>query len=126
MKNLKPTETELEVLQILWHYGPSTVRFVNEKINQKKKTGYTTTLKIMQLMMEKGMLDRDEKSRSHIYHTLLNEQETKGFLLDRVLENVFGGSAKKMVMQALGNNKTSRIELEEIKKYIEKLEGGEK
>jgi len=122
----KPTEAELEILQILWKFGPSTVRFVNDELNKKKKVGYTTTLKIMQLMMEKNILNRDESARSHLYCPIAKEIDTQSVLLDRFLENAFGGSAMKLVMQALGNHKTSKEELSQIKEYLEKLEGDKK
>ena len=120
-KQRKPTESELEILQVIWTYGPSTVRFINEKLNARKKVGYTTTLKIMQIMYEKAMLIRDEHSRTHIYSANLDKEETQNLLLNRFLQNTFGGSASKMVMQALGNYEASAEELEEIKKLIENL-----
>lgn len=117
-----PTEAELEILQILWQYGPSTVRFINEKQNEKKEAGYTTTLKIMQIMAEKGMLSVNKESRQHVYTPTLDEDETKSKLLDGFLKKTFSGSAMKMVMQALGNHKPSKKELDEIKDLIEKIE----
>ena len=119
----RPTEAELEILQVLWENGPSTVRFVNDELNKKKRVGYTTTLKFMQIMTEKGLVIRDEASRSHIYNASIDQEETQNLLLDKFLTNTFGGSAMKLVMQALGNHKTSGDELEEIKKMIKKLEG---
>ena len=121
----KPTESELEILQILWKHGPCTVRFVNDLLNEKKKVGYTTTLKIMQLMLEKKILKRDEKKRSHLYRPAVKEKETQRLLLDRFLQTAFGGSAMKMVMQALGNHKTSKEEISQIRKFLDNL-GGEK
>jgi BlaI family penicillinase repressor len=118
----RPTGSELEILQIIWDNGPSTVRFVNDKLNEKKKTGYTTTLKLMQIMLEKNFLGRNEKSRVHIYHTVVQKEEIQNQLLDRFLENAFSGSSHKLVMQVLGNHKPSRSELEEIKKLIKDLE----
>ena len=120
--NYNPTETELEILQLLWEYGPSTVRFINEKQNEQKDVGYTTSLKIMQIMSEKGMLIVNKESRQHIYSPILDEQETKGKLLDGFLKRTFSGSAMKMVMQALGNHKPSKEELNEIKKLIKDIE----
>ncbi len=125
MSEHKPTEAELEILQILWQHGPSTVRFVHEQLARKKDTGYTTTLKNMQNMAQKNMLSRDEQSRSHIYQPLLRQQETQQLLLDRFLDTAFGGSAGKLVMQALGHQKTSQEELDQIKALIRRLEGGE-
>ena len=122
----KPTEAELEILQLLWQHGPSTVRFVNDKLNEKKETGYTTTLKIMQIMTSKNMLKREEDGRSHVYKAVMKEEETQQQLLDRFLDTAFRGSAARLVMQALGNAKPSKEELEEIKKLIQKMEGGKK
>lgn len=121
----KPTEAELEILQVLWQDGPSTVRTVHDKLAEIKDIGYTTTLKNMQNMAQKGMLSRDEAVRSHIYRAEIQQQETQKMLLDRFLDNTFGGSAMNLVMQALGNRKTSREELQQIKALINKLEGGE-
>jgi len=118
----RPTVSELEILQIIWDNGPSTVRFVNDKLNEQKKTGYTTTLKLMQIMLEKNLLGRNEKSRVHIYHHVVQKEEIQNQLLDRFLENAFSGSAHRLVMQVLGNHKPSRSELEEIKKLIKELE----
>jgi predicted transcriptional regulator len=129
---IKPTEAELEVLQVLWQHGPSNVRFVNETINQNRSTedevGYTTTLKVMQIMFEKGILKRDESARTHIYKAAFSEESTQKSLVDKLLDTAFGGSALKLVMQALGNRKTSQKELQEIKNLLNKIEkekGGE-
>jgi len=121
-QKIKPTEAELEILQILWTYGPSTVRFVNDKLKSERNVGYTTTLKVMQIMTEKGMLDRYKDSRTHIYSALVEEKATKNQLLDKFVSTLFGGSASGMVLQALGNHKCSTEELEEIKKLIECIE----
>lgn len=118
----KPTDAELEILQILWQSGPSTVKSVNEKLNLKKEVGYTTTLKLMQIMLEKGLLARDEENRSHIYKAVVQQEETQKVLLDRLLETAFSGSAMKLVMQALGNKKTSKEELQQIRDFINKME----
>lgn len=125
MSENKPTEAELEILQILWQHGPSTVRFVHEQLARKKDIGYTTTLKNMQNMVQKNILERDEESRSHVYKATLKQQETQKMLLDRFLDSAFGGSAGKLVMQALGHKKTSKEELKQIKELIKKLEGGD-
>lgn len=121
---LKPTEAELEILTVLWAVGPSTVRFVNERLNESRKVGYTTTLKLMQIMHEKGLLARDEQARSHVYRPMMRENLAQKALLDRVMETAFGGSALKLVMQALGGQKTSREELAAIREYIDRLESG--
>lgn len=119
---LKPTETELEILQILWQNGPSTVRFVNEAQNQVKETGYTTTLKLLQIMHEKNLVSRDEESRSHLYQAAVTEEDTQKHLLDRFLDTAFRGSAMKLVMQALGNRSTTPDELNQIKNLLKRLE----
>ncbi len=120
---IKPTSAELEILQILWEYQPCTVRFVHNQLEGKKDVGYTTTLKIMQNMAAKNMVRRELKGRSHVYIALLKKEETQEILLDRFLETAFGGSASRLIMQALGNHKASKEELEQIKKLINKLEG---
>lgn len=119
----KPTESELEVLQVLWNSGPATVRLVNDRLNEKKNVGYTTTLKIMQLMVEKGLLKRDEHQRSHLYSAAAKEKDTQRLLLDRFLETAFGGSAMKLVMQALGNHKTTKEEISRIRELLDNIEG---
>lgn len=120
----KPTGSELEVLEVLWKEGPCTVRQVNGAINRKRETGYTTTLKIMQIMYSKGMLSREEEGRTHVYRPVAGEAQTKQQLLDKFLATAFGGSAANMVMQALGNSKTTREELNQIRKLLDELEGG--
>ncbi len=121
-KKLKPTESELEILQILWDNGPSSVRLVNEKLNEVKDQGYTTTLKLMQIMNEKGLAIRDTGSRTHIYSANVSEDETKSRLLRTFIDSTFKGSASSLVMQALGNHNASKDELDEIKALIEKME----
>ncbi len=122
----KPTEAELEILQVLWKNGPSTVRTINDKLNEKKYVGYTTTLKIMQIMAEKNLVSRDMESRSHIYKAAYKQDETQKVLLDKLLDTAFGGSASKLVMQALGNKKTSKEEIDEIRKFLDKIEKDKK
>ncbi len=119
---LKPTDAELEILQVIWLHGPVSVRFVNDELNRNKMVGYTTTLKIMQIMTEKGLLKRSEEGRKHIYNVVLKEKETKNLLLDKFVKTAFGGSAMDLVMQALGNHQTTPDELEELKALIEKIE----
>ena len=121
-KKNKPTEAELDILTILWEQGPSSVRIVNVKLNKMRSVGYTTTLKQLQIMHEKGLVSRVNDGRTHIYTAERGKEETQKQLLDRLLEATFGGSASKLVMQVLGNHKSSRKELEEIKKLIQKLE----
>jgi len=122
----KPTNAELEILSILWKEGPSTVRFVNDELNKQREneTGYTTTLKMLQLMTDKDLVSRDTSSRTHIYIALLNQADAQQSLVNRLVDTVFGGSAMKLVMQALGNKKTNKKDLEEIKKMINELEKG--
>ncbi len=119
----EPTKSELEILQVLWKNGPSTVRFVNDVLNEMKRAvQYTSTLKQMQLMAEKKMLTRDESSMKHIYHAAVEEQKTKGALLDKMVDAMFDGSASSMVMQLLGNKKTSKKELQAIKEILARLD----
>lgn len=120
--HIKPTESELEILQILWAKGPSTVRQVNNLLNRVKDVGYTTTLKIMQIMNEKGLVERETDTRTHIYSAGVSREDTQNLLLNRFLENAFKGSASSLVMKALGNHHASSSELREIKELIEKLE----
>ncbi|MES2794589.1 MAG: BlaI/MecI/CopY family transcriptional regulator [Bacteroidota bacterium] len=119
---LKPTESELEILQILWQKEGSTVREVNDILNQTKDVGYTTTLKLMQIMNEKGILSRDEENRTHIYHAQITESETQKMLLNKFVDSTFRGSAMKLVMQALGNHDATKEELDNLKKLIQNIE----
>ncbi len=123
MSNItKPTESELEILNILWQKGPSTVRDVHEVLEKSKEAGYTTTLKLMQIMHEKKLLTRDASGKSHIFTANVSQEKTQGQYVKRMIDNVFNGSASQLVMQALGNHKTNKKELEEIKKYLEEME----
>jgi predicted transcriptional regulator len=119
---MKPTDAELEILQVIWHHGPVSVRYVNDELNRKKQVGYTTTLKLMQIMTEKGLLKRSEKGRKHIYNVVIKEKEAKNLLLDKFVNTAFGGSAMDLVMQALGNHETTPEEIEELKALIDKIE----
>lgn len=118
----KPTESELEILQVLWQHGPSTVRFVNDELSKKRDVGYTTTLKLLQLMLEKVLVLREDSTKTHIYRAAVREEETQGLLLDRFVESAFGGSAMKLVMQALGNRTTSQEELQQIRRLLNDIE----
>ena len=122
---LKPTESELEIMQILWECGPLTVRKVNDLLNQQRRVGYTTTLKIMQIMAEKGLLTRDTEHRSHVYTPTLQSEEVQSTILDHVLKTVFKGSRSNLVMQALGNHSVTKEEMEEIRLLIKKMEDKE-
>jgi len=120
---VEPTRSELEILQVLWQYGPSTVRFVNDKLNEEKRAvQYTSTLKLMQIMAEKGILERDETNMKHIYSAAIEEQKTKGLLLDKFVELMYNGSASNLMMQLLGNKKASKKELQAIKELLNKLD----
>lgn len=119
--NLKPTESELEILQILWEKGQCTVRDVHEILEKSKDAGYTTTLKLMQIMLEKGLVARDASSKTHIYRALLNQEKTQQHLVNKMIDNVFNGSAARLVMQALGNHSASKDELDSIKQYLDQL-----
>lgn len=119
-QNLKPTESELEILNILWSFGPSSVRDVHEKLLLTKEAGYTTTLKLMQIMLEKNLLGRDVSGKSHIYIALVDKEQTQGQMMKKMIETMFNGSPVQMVMQALGNHKASKSELEMIREYLDK------
>ncbi|MFK5924092.1 MAG: BlaI/MecI/CopY family transcriptional regulator [Verrucomicrobiota bacterium] len=119
-KKQKPTEAQLEILHVLWTQGPRTVKQVWEE--QGQKTGYTGILKLMQIMHEKGLVNRDESARSHIYSADHNQKQTARQLLGELQDKVFGGSTSKLVLSALSENPTSPEELCEIRKLIDKLE----
>lgn len=119
--NQKPTESELEILQILWETGNSTVRDVHEILSRNKESGYTTTLKLMQIMHEKGLVSRDTSAKTHIYSAVASQQKTQQHLVSRLIDHAFNGSAARMVMQALGNHRSSKEEIEAIKKYLDEL-----
>jgi BlaI family penicillinase repressor len=124
-KQIEPTRSELEILQVLWQHGPSTVRFVNDKLNeQKREVNYTTTLKLMQIMAEKNILKRDETNMKHVYRPAQEEQKTKEHLLNRFVDSMYNGSATQLMMQLLGNKKPSKKELQEIKALLDKLGKG--
>lgn len=122
MENIRPTESELEVLQILWQAGPSTVRQVNERLLEKREVGYTTTLKIMQIMHEKGLLSREKSGKTHIYSSQIRQDDTQRVLLNRFVQRAYGGSAMQLVMQALGNHEASPEEIDQIRAYLDQLE----
>jgi len=119
-----PTDRELAILSVLWERGPSTVREVHEALHQEEgETGYTTTLKLMQIMVEKGLLVREEDDgRRHIYRPALSEERTQKQLVQNLLDRVFAGSAEKLVMRALSARKVSPNELKRIRRMIEELE----
>ncbi len=121
--NPEPTKSELEILQVLWQYGPSTVRAVNDILNeQKREVQYTSTLKLMQIMVEKELLNRDESQMKHVYSAAVEEQSTKGHLLDRFVDTMYNGSASSLMMQLLGNKKTSKKEMDAIRELLKKMD----
>lgn len=122
MEKYKPTEAELEILTLLWDHGPMTVKSVNDLINKQKDTGYTTTLKIMQIMFEKKLLNRIKLGRSHTYEAVVKKDDAQGMLIEKILETAFSGSASKLVMQAIGREKTTQNEIDEIKTFIKMME----
>jgi predicted transcriptional regulator len=122
----RPTDSELSILRVLWTLGPSTVRDVHEQLNRHAPTGYTTVLKMLQIMTEKGLVVRDETERAHIYEARHSEQKTQRQLLVDLADRAFGGSAAKLVMQALSGRKTSAEDLSAIRDLLNRLEGGVK
>lgn len=122
-KLIKPTESELEILQILWEKGVATVREVHERLAKTKDVGYTTTLKLMQIMNEKGIVKRDDSMRTHIYQAAVNKEKTQKHLLNKMIDNLFGGSSTQLVIQALGddNHKTSQEEIDTIQALLDNL-----
>jgi predicted transcriptional regulator len=121
--HIEPTKSELEILQVLWLHGPSTVRFVNDTLNeQKREVQYTSTLKLMQIMVEKGLLSRDETQMKHVYTAVIEESKTKGVLLDRFVSAMYNGSASKLMQQLLGNKKTSKEELDAIRELLKQAD----
>ena len=121
IKKLKPTESELEILTILWVKENATVREVHEELSKNKDSGYTTTLKLLQIMFEKGLVTRDDSNKTHIYQPAVTKQKTQKQLLDKMINTLFSGSSTQLVLQALGNQKASKDELNEIQKYLDNL-----
>ena len=119
---MKPSAGELQILQILWKNGEMTVKEVNEVINKVKESGYTTTLKTMQIMFEKKFLSRQPLGRSHVYKVEITEKDTKNDLLDKFIASTYNGSTMKLVMQALGNSKASKEELDQIRELLDDLD----
>lgn len=120
-KTMKPTESELEILQILWTKGLATVREVHEDLAQLKDVGYTTTLKLMQIMHEKGLVKRDDSMRTHVYQAAVNKEKTQKHLLNKMIDSLFGGSPTQLVIQALGEHKASAEEIEKIQSLLNDL-----
>ena len=123
IKTIKPTESELEILQILWTKGVATVREVHEELAHTKDVGYTTTLKLMQIMNEKGIVKRDDSMRTHIYQAAVNKEKTQKHLLSKMIDSLFGGSPTQLVIQALGDDthQASEEELEKIQSLLDSL-----
>ncbi|QEC66530.1 BlaI/MecI/CopY family transcriptional regulator [Panacibacter ginsenosidivorans] len=120
-KQIKPTEGELEILQVLWDKGSATVRDVHEHIASYKDSGYTTTLKLMQIMFEKGLVKRDDSNKTHIYKPNVSKEKTQQQMVGKMVDALFGGSASQLVMQALGSSQPSKEELEEIQQMLNDL-----
>jgi BlaI family transcriptional regulator, penicillinase repressor len=122
----EPTRAQLEILQVLWKHGPSTVRLVNDQLNQlnqqKQSLSYTSTLKLMQIMHEKDLLKRDESSMTHIYSANLEEQKTKGVVLKKFVDAMYNGSVKSMMLELLGNEKTTNKDWDTIKQLLNNLD----
>jgi len=117
----QPTNGELQILRAMWKLGPCTVREINDLLSKKREIGYTTTLKLMQIMHEKGQLSRTKSGKTHIYTALITEKDTQKHLVDKLKDSLFQGSALKLVMQALGDKKTSADELQQIRDYLDEI-----
>ena len=118
---IRPTESELEILQVLWKMGQATVRDVHEELAKTKASGYTTTLKLMQIMDEKGLVVRDTTSKTHVYRAAYSQEKAQSSALDKILSTVFEGSTSDLVIQALGHHKASKDEIDAIKKYLDRF-----
>lgn len=126
MKNIKPTESEMDILKILWEQGPSTVREVHDILSEKKEAGYTTTLKLMQIMNDKGLLTRNDESKSHVYSAAVKKQSIQKEVVGKMIDSFFKGSSAKLIMHALGNHRASKEEIREIKNYLDEIENRNK
>jgi predicted transcriptional regulator len=120
----RPTDAELAILRVLWRRGPSTVRQAHETLSRDRETGYTTVLKLMQIMNEKGLVERDETERTHVYRTRLTQEQTQQQLVNDLLEKAFGGSASQLALQALAAKPASADEMAQIRRLLDELEGG--
>lgn len=121
VKHLKPTESELEILQVLWDEKAATVRTVHEALSKTKESGYTTTLKLMQIMFEKGLVTRNDSSKTHIYQPAVSREKTQKQFLNKMIDTLFAGSSANLVMQALGGHDASEAELQQIQDLINQL-----
>jgi len=125
-KQIRPTKLELAILKVLWEAGPRSVREIQGILNESKPTGYTTVLKMLQIMTEKGLVERDETVRPQIYRARYSQEQTQRHLVSDLLQRAFGGSVKALVMQALATKKSSARDLEAIEKLLDRIEGGSK
>lgn len=121
-KRAEPTKSELEILQVLWQVGPSTVRTVNEKLNDQREVNYSSTLKLMQIMLDKGLLHRDVNDRSHVYRPAEHPEKVQSQVVRGLRDLAFGGSTSSLVLRALGSGSATPEELEEIKRLIEEMQ----
>jgi BlaI family penicillinase repressor len=121
-KQPRPTDAELEILRVLWNRGPSTVRDVYEELKRDKSVGYTTILKFMQIMADKGLVRRDEDQRAHLYEAMVPKESTQRQLVGDLLERAFGGSALELVMQALSAKRATTSEIDQIRRMLDKYE----
>ena len=119
---LRLTDAELEILQVLWDHGPCSERRVNDELSKRKDVGYTTTLKLMQIMVEKGIAERDTSARKHLYQSLIPKDEAQNRLLKKLADLAFGGSAVRLAMQALGDESASKNEINELRQLLDQLE----
>jgi BlaI family penicillinase repressor len=126
IKSTKPTESELEILQVLWNNESATVRTVHEELSKTKDSGYTTTLKLMQIMFEKGLVTRDDSNKTHIYQPAVSREKTQKQLVNKMIDSLFAGNSATLVMQALGGHSASDAELEKIQELINQLKAGSK
>jgi len=122
---IKPTESELEILQVIWKKGQCSVRDVHEELAKNKDAGYTTTLKLMQIMHDKGLVERDTTSKTHLYKAIITRGQAQQTALDKIISTVFKGSTSELVIQALGNHRASKDEIDAIKNYLQQFEGRE-
>jgi len=119
---IEPTKSELEILRVLWQHGPSTVRFVMGELNKIRELNYTATLKLMQLMVDKGILQRDERKMQHVYHVVEAEDKTRERLLDKFLDTLYQGSATSLMIQLVEKKKVSAADLKKMKELLESLD----
>jgi|EP01037_Dinobryon_pediforme_P008632 predicted transcriptional regulator len=120
--DIKPTESELEILQVIWKKGECSVREVHEELTKNKDAGYTTTLKLMQIMHDKGLVERDTTAKTHLYRAVITREQAQQTALDKIISTVFKGSTSDLVIQALGNHRASKDEIDAIKQYLQQFE----